>query len=161
MDRQLRFVDEERFLSTEWAMGLLIGHVVVLLLFGMFRWCRVDGGVWPVLKKGLRNPHLPAAKAPVTQDFVATTLFTCNLIGIVFARSLHYQFYSWYALQIPFLAWRTPYHPLVKIALRFAIEYAWNVYPSTPLSSLVLVGSNALLLVGVWFYGDESSKAKE
>ena len=32
-----------------------------------------------------------------------------------------------------------------------AIEYAWNVYPSTDISSGVLVAANAALLVGVWF----------
>ena len=32
-----------------------------------------------------------------------------------------------------------------------AIEYAWNVYPSTNLSSGVLLAGNSLLLVGVWF----------
>lgn len=31
------------------------------------------------------------------------------------------------------------------------IEYAWNVYPSTNLSSAVLLVGNSLLLVGVWF----------
>jgi alpha-1,3-mannosyltransferase len=30
-------------------------------------------------------------------------LFTSNLIGITAARSLHYQFHSWYFHQIPFL----------------------------------------------------------
>jgi len=43
-----------------------------------------------------------------------TILFTSNLIGILFARSLHYQFYSWYAQQIPFLLWRTRYSIIVQ-----------------------------------------------
>lgn len=37
-----------------------------------------------------------------------------------------------------------------RLAIRLAIEYAWNVYPSTNLSSSVLLASNALLLAGVW-----------
>lgn len=49
-----------------------------------------------------------------TVSDVATIFFTSNLIGIIFARSLHYQFYSWYAQQLPFLAWRTRYPVLVK-----------------------------------------------
>jgi len=51
---------------------------------------------------------------------VATILFTSNLIGIIFARSLHYQFYSWYAQQIPFLAWRTRYPWPLKWEFHFA-----------------------------------------
>ena len=145
-----RFVPEDVFLSRSWAIGLLAAHVTVLVLFGLFRWCNPDGGVWTVLSRGLRAPHAPAGLAPITPDYVATVLFTSNLIGILFARSLHYQFYSWYAYQIPFLAWKTPYPAVVKFALMLGIEYAWNVFPSTTLSSSVLVGANSLLLLGVW-----------
>ena len=52
-------------------------------------------------------------RSPNKSD-VVTILFTSNLIGIIFARSLHYQFYSWYATQIPFLAWRTRYPLAIK-----------------------------------------------
>jgi ALG3 protein len=45
---------------------------------------------------------------------IATTLFTSNLIGITFSRSLHYQFFSWYAHQIPFLIWCAELPLLVK-----------------------------------------------
>jgi alpha-1,3-mannosyltransferase len=48
---------------------------------------------------------------------IATVLFTSNLIGVLFARSLHYQFYSWYAQQLPLLAWRTRYPVLIKLVL--------------------------------------------
>jgi alpha-1,3-mannosyltransferase len=32
-----------------------------------------------------------------------------------------------------------------------AIEYAWNVYPSTTCSSAVLCVSHVILLGGIWF----------
>jgi len=146
-----RFINEETFLSPRWANGLLIVHVSTLTAFGLFKWCKRDGGVWKVLDRAIRRPTLPAGLAPLTADHIATVMFTSNLIGILFARSLHYQFYSWYAQQIPFLTWRTRYPIPLKLALIFGIEYAWNVFPSTSFSSGVLLAANVLLLAGLWF----------
>ncbi|KAJ7172604.1 glycosyltransferase family 58 protein [Mycena filopes] len=145
-----RMLGEEIFLSQPWANGLLLGHVSSLAAFGLFVWCKEDGGVWVVLKRGFKKPDSPAGFAPVTADYIATVLFTSNLIGILFARSLHYQFYSWYAQQLPFLVWRTRYPVSVKIALIMGIEYSWNVFPSTSFSSSVLLVANAGLLGGIW-----------
>ncbi|KAK2460622.1 hypothetical protein APHAL10511_007092 [Amanita phalloides] len=142
-----RFIDEDVFLSRQWALGLLIGHASTLILFGLFKWCNADGGVSQVLKRGLRQPLSPASLTPLTGDDVATILFTSNLIGILFARSLHYQFYSWYAHQIPYLAWKTKYPLLFRLALLVAFEYAWNTYPSTPMSSGLLLLANASMVV--------------
>jgi alpha-1,3-mannosyltransferase len=75
--------------------------------------------------------------------FVLVTLFTSNFIGVVFARTLHYQFYCWYFHTLPLLVWHArPLHVYVKIALLAAIELCFNIYPATWWSS-------ALLQVGV------------
>ncbi|KAF7322883.1 Dol-P-Man:Man(5)GlcNAc(2)-PP-Dol alpha-1,3-mannosyltransferase [Mycena chlorophos] len=145
-----RMLDEEVFLSKPWANALLLGHLSVLMAFGLFKWCLQDGGVLAVLKRGIMKPDSPAAYSTVSADFIATSFFTANLIGIIFARSLHYQFYSWYAQQLPFLLWRTKYPNPLKVLILGAIEYAWNVFPSTTISSSVLLGANILLLVGIW-----------
>ena len=42
-----------------------------------------------------------------------------------------------------------------RFVLLLAIEYAWNVFPSTHLSSSILLGANSLLLVGVWLSEDK------
>jgi hypothetical protein len=51
------------------------------------------------------------------------------------------------ALHLTFI--NSPGH--CRIALLVAIEYAWNTYPSTNRSSLVLFTSHLLLLIGVFF----------
>ncbi|PPQ67648.1 LOW QUALITY PROTEIN: hypothetical protein CVT25_012676 [Psilocybe cyanescens] len=145
-----RFLEEKTFLSSQLAVALLVGQATVLVAFGLFKWCEPDGGVYGVLSRSMRRPSSPAGLVPVTSDYIATVLFTSNLIGIVFARSLHYQFYSWYAQQLPLLAWRTRIPVPLKLALILGIEYAWNVFPSTSFSSGTLMICNVLLLAGVW-----------
>jgi len=120
-----RFVPEDVFLGKQFATTLLIGHVGCLVAFALFKWCRTEGGVFALLERGLRRPNeKPSMHQALSSDRtltmryiiaqayqilldVITLMMTSNLIGIVFARSLHYQFYSWYAQQLPLLAWRT------------------------------------------------------
>ena len=126
-----RFVSEETFLSTTWSRSLLALHLGTLVAFG-FIWCRRDGGVFAVISRGIRKPASSPSFVPLSADCecdshtriyrqfdgrlldVATILFTSNLVGIAFARSLHYQFYSWYAYHLPFLMWRTKYPVPIK-----------------------------------------------
>ncbi|CAE6353120.1 unnamed protein product [Rhizoctonia solani] len=146
-----RFVPEPTFLSVPFAKGLLLCHIALLGAFGFGAWCRKQGGALVVLERALQNPLKEAAIASVSQDYIATVFFTANLIGILCARSLHYQFYSWYATQLPLLAWRTKYPVVLRVTILAMIEYAWNTYPSTNLSSGLLLAAHILLVVGVWF----------
>ena len=83
----------------------------------------------------------------LSPHFILHTLLVSNFIGIVFARSLHYQFYSWYYFSIPYLLWSGTALPLpVKVAIWLGIEVAFNVYPATPASSLLLQVSHALVV---------------
>lgn len=76
-------------------------------------------------------------------------IFLSNFIGIVCARSLHYQFYVWYFHSLPYLVWSTNYNLSLKFLLLGIIEFAWNSYPSTEISSMLLHVAHVILLVGV------------
>ncbi|XP_030369167.1 lethal(2)neighbour of tid protein 2 [Scaptodrosophila lebanonensis] len=75
--------------------------------------------------------------------------FLCNFIGVACARSLHYQFYVWYFHSLPYLVWYTPFSLGVRYLILGIIEYCWNTYPSTHVSSVALHLCHLLLLVGV------------
>jgi alpha-1,3-mannosyltransferase len=51
---------------------------------------------------------------PYACQLLFLPLFSANLIGVAFARSLHYQFYVWYYHSLPYLLWCTPYATLYK-----------------------------------------------
>lgn len=151
-----RFFDEQTFLSQGFARVLLLLHGLSITVWLFTRWT----GIW---KSGLRwlrifsappstttKTHTEARIRQPSGRFIVTALFTCNLIGITFARSLHYQFYSWYAQQIPLLVYLTNLPNIVKIILPLVIELAWNTYPSTNQSSMLLFVSHILILFSLW-----------
>lgn len=75
--------------------------------------------------------------------------FLCNFIGVMCARSLHYQFYVWYFHSLPYLTWSTSYSLGLRYLLLGLIEFCWNTYPSTNFSSFVLHLCHVVLLFGV------------
>lgn len=85
----------------------------------------------------------------IAQLFVLPFYIT-NFIGIALARSLHYQFYSWYFHSILYLVFCTKYKKPVMFLLLAVIEYCWNVYPSTNLSSILLHICHVLIMYGIY-----------
>ena len=129
-----KFVPEDIFLSKEWALLLLCLHAGFLLLF-LVKWSRPEGGVlniiWPLWKPTKKDkkevlrperkytpslPHFIVFNRATFYSYldIVMLLFTGNFIGIVFARSLHYQFYVWYFHSLPFLLWHTHYHSVLR-----------------------------------------------
>ncbi|KAI9787143.1 MAG: dolichyl-P-Man:Man(5)GlcNAc(2)-PP-dolichol alpha-1,3-mannosyltransferase [Geoglossum umbratile] len=150
-----RFMGEERFLSKEFSIVLLFTHLALLLLFSATRWIRPSGRPLSGFIHMILRPPGPvvqrATSLSVTQQFVLTTVLTANVIGMLCARSLHYQFYAWLAWGSPFLLWRSGFHPVSQFALWVAQEWAWNVYPSTNMSSGLVVGTLAVTVFGAWW----------
>jgi len=141
-----KMLSEETFLSNQLSYGLLICHVVTLLILGHFLWSRPEGGFGGLVLTALRNPGKPVSKAPLTSEDIITWMFTCNLAGITFSRSLHYQFYSWYAYQVPYFVYKARAPFVVKFLCMACVEYAWNTFPATGKSSTVLLVCNLLYL---------------
>ncbi|KAI1306807.1 glycosyltransferase [Xylaria venustula] len=145
-----RFVGENAFLSRPFALGLLALHVSVLVWFVLNKWLKPAKKPWlsivaPILR--LSSPFSPQEElrisAQITPEYVMTTMLSANVIGLLFARSLHYQFYSYLAWSTPYLLWRSGAHPLIQYALWGLQEWAWNVFPSTNVSSGVVVAALA------------------
>ena len=142
-----KFLPEEFFVSNHWSLLSLCCHLLTLLCFAQFRWCAK--GIMPTLWANFFPHQTPIRLSP---SYIVEVLFTCNFIGIVFARSLHYQFYSWYFHTLPFLFFfaRSTLPFLLQCILFVMIEYAWNVFPSTPFPSFILFSSHIILLVSLW-----------
>ncbi|KAK9366276.1 ALG3 protein-domain-containing protein [Lipomyces kononenkoae] len=152
-----RFIDEAVFLSPEFAQTLLIVHGCLLLFFIFTRWIKPsDMNIINIIQTIALPMPRPAAihnaiLAKMTPEYILKTLFTCNLIGVLCARSLHYQFYSWFAWSLPYLLSVTGWNPLIQVIVWAAEEWAWNIFPSTKFSSFVVVGANCIIIIGIWF----------
>ena len=149
-----RFIGEKQFLSSEFAIILLCLHAIVTAIFLLSRWTRPSGLTLPALLKTIFRPRPPLIQQRmslnVSPDFTMTAILTSQIIGLLYARSLHYQFYAYLAWATPFLLWKSRMHPALIYAVWTAQEWAWNVYPSTNLSSQVVVGCLAIQVIGVW-----------
>ncbi|KAJ2779554.1 dolichyl-P-Man:Man(5)GlcNAc(2)-PP-dolichol alpha-1,3-mannosyltransferase [Coemansia javaensis] len=148
-----RFVGERVFASPAWARALLAAHAALLAVLGLAVWPRLSGSsALAVIRQGLRwrgGSGSGRAAAAVTAHEAALVVFTANLAGVLCARTLHYQFYAWYAHTLPLLLHYTRLPLGAQAALWLAIEAAWNVYPSTSASSAALLAANAAVLAAV------------
>ncbi|KAJ5488958.1 Dol-P-Man:Man(5)GlcNAc(2)-PP-Dol alpha-1-3-mannosyltransferase [Penicillium diatomitis] len=152
-----RFVGEETFLSKEFSLGLLVLHVSLLALASAV-WVKPSGtNVVRFLQDSIQGRHPPMS---LSGSFIMTVLLSSLTIGMLCARSLHYQFFSYLAWATPFLLWRAGFHPVLIYGLWAMQEWAWNVYPSTDLSSLGVVVLLAVQVFGVIANGIRDTESK-
>lgn len=154
-----RFVGEDMFLSRPFAVTLLLLHALVLTTFLLTRWLKpalsrrpLSDLILPILQ--FSSPFSPRDEtlvaSAITPQYVMTTILSANVIGLLFARSLHYQFYAYLAWTTPYLLWRSGAHPVIQYSLWALQEWAWNVFPSTPTSSAVVIGALAATVAASW-----------
>lgn len=156
-----RFVPEDIFLNDNFARILLFLHVSVLLIFVFTRYLspKITGkSITNLVKDALCKPFsdtISTSNKLIDYDqgpkLVLLIFATSNLIGVLFSRSLHYQFLSWYCWNLPFLIFATGINVFGGVFIFVVHEWCWNVFPSTESSSACLISILSLLLLGVWY----------
>jgi alpha-1,3-mannosyltransferase len=169
-----RFIGEDLFLSKEFSIFLLSAHVSLLAVFGITRWLKPSGSSLFQVASWIKSPPPAeverAIASRITPKFIMTTILTAIAIGMLCARSLHYQFFALISWATPFLLWRSGMHPVLQVGFWAAQEWAWNVYPSTlmpfknncaqkltrwskgtDVSSKVVVATLVIQVFGVWW----------
>ena len=131
-----RFLSEETFASPQFFKLLLVLHIGVLFSMFFKRWLNM------ILPKRI--------SLSVRREDPILTLFIANFIGVAFSRSLHYQFYVWYYHSLPMLLWATRFKVVYKLLIFGCIEWAWNQYPSTEFSGLLLHVCHLAILIGLF-----------
>lgn len=137
-----RFVGEDTFLSKGFAIGLLIVHATLLLTFLQTKWIRPTAsslGEFVAKHLGTANgSELAKVSQKISPTFVMDTVLGSMVIGLLCARSLHYQFYAYLGWATPYLLWRAG-GPVWVLANWVLQEYSWLVFPSTDRSSTLVV----------------------
>jgi alpha-1,3-mannosyltransferase len=159
-----QFVPEEMFTSQRFALVLLFLHLRFLWSFAQYHWFKEEGGILPALTnffnrgghEGNNGSSQEKKKGSIStavspdSDNVLKILFTSNFVGILCARSLHYQFYSWYFHTLPFLLLRTRLPGYFSVILLLSIEAVMNIFPPREWTSVLFVLLHASVLWCVW-----------
>ncbi|XP_003705821.2 alg3, alpha-1,3- mannosyltransferase [Megachile rotundata] len=157
-----RFLSENIFVHPYFHILLLVLHILTIIYF-VPTWIKYMKS-YAKLKYIEENVQLQLKKkekvdmSNMSQLFIFP-FFAANFIGIVFSRSLHYQFYIWYYHTLPYIAWCTDYKTVIKLTILGVIELCWNTYPSTIFSSISLHVCHLMLLFG--FIRNKSKNEKE
>lgn len=161
-----RMLGEELFLSKPFALSLLGLHVALLLIFILARWIRPAGRPLSAMIPAFLRGKPPFSQTEelrissrVTPEYVMTTILTANVIGLLCARSLHYQFYAYLAWATPYLLWRACPIPALAFLVWGVQEAAWNVFPSTNNSSALVVNVLTVTVVMVYFATQDDADA--
>lgn len=157
-----RFLPEDTFVHPYFHISLLFLHVLTLFYCAP-NWITYMKSYAKLkhVEKDLKSQLHKKEKLDMSilSQLFIFPLFLANFIGIMFSRSLHYQFYIWYYHTLPYIAWCTHYKTALKLTILGIIELCWNTYPSTIFSSASLHLCHIVLLYGI--IKNKSNNAKE
>lgn len=173
---------EKRFLSPTFARTLVALHVLTLVAFGWFRWNPVPGGTPAVLKRGLASLRALFKPAVLPGQLKSHRELHCcpradrrRTPGPLQQQLDRSCFCALTALPVSRLVLSpTAFPPLLRrrmgpdsrfvsslrmrktdssVGLLAVLEKAWDTYPATSRSSLMLNIAHAVMLGGLWWAG--------
>lgn len=153
-----RFLGEELFLSKGFSLALLAVHISLLGFFVTTYWLKpANTDLFSFVRDFLSGRRREMA---LSNSFIMTVMLTSLVIGLLCARSLHYQFFAYLSWATPFLLWRAGLPPILLYTVWGMQEWAWNIYPSTNISSIVVFLSLSIQVFGVLSNGTNAFDIK-
>ncbi|KAL3229287.1 Dol-P-Man:Man(5)GlcNAc(2)-PP-Dol alpha-1,3-mannosyltransferase [Nakaseomyces bracarensis] len=137
-----QFLDEDAFQDRVFHTVLLASHFIAIVATILFLYPRLPLDSMKSLKSPFKRILVSDNKF-----VVPFLLIISNFIGIIFSRSLHYQFLSWYHWTLPCLLFWSKLPMPLGVMWYLAHEYCWNSYPPNCKASVILIGLNATLLL--------------
>lgn len=138
-----QFVGEEGFDSAVFHKALLASQVVGIMCIILVKYPNLIGDGL----KALRRPLSRVVKTSNHAEVVPFILVTTNFVGVLFSRSLHYQFLAWYHWTIPILVHYSQLPWFLGPVWFILHEYCWNSYPPNAKASGILFALNAVMLL--------------
>ncbi|CAL9737662.1 dol-P-Man:Man(5)GlcNAc(2)-PP-Dol alpha-1,3-mannosyltransferase [Monosporozyma servazzii] len=138
-----QFMDEETFNDTLFQNSLLISQVVLTITIILMKYPSLFRDIFSSIT--LTKKRAISVKNPTS--VIAFVLIMSNFIGIIFSRSLHYQFLSWYHWTIPILMNWSGLPVYIGSIWYLCHEYCWNSYPPNSNASLLLFMCNCTLMM--------------
>lgn len=147
-----QFLDEEAFNNPWFHKSLLVSQVVAILTVLLCKYPSLPSHL-------LRSMRHPLSSYATEKTHIPFILLTTNFVGIIFSRSLHYQFLSWYHWTIPALLHFSHIPWQLAPVWYIAHEWCWNSYPPNSTASALLLALNSAMLLSVVCCNLKSSPA--
>eukprot|EP00009_Paramoeba_aestuarina_P008513 CAMPEP_0201518120 /NCGR_PEP_ID=MMETSP0161_2-20130828/9037_1 /ASSEMBLY_ACC=CAM_ASM_000251 /TAXON_ID=180227 /ORGANISM="Neoparamoeba aestuarina, Strain SoJaBio B1-5/56/2" /LENGTH=351 /DNA_ID=CAMNT_0047915797 /DNA_START=99 /DNA_END=1154 /DNA_ORIENTATION=+ len=130
-----------QFIPKDVFEGKVFGSI--LLVCTLVTWAIV--AYYWINQKG-KGKKLLRGNVTLSSYDIVTLMFVFNFVGVVFARTLHYQFYVWFFHQLPFLLLIGDRPMYQRGLMFFLIDVCFTVYPATQVTSVVLMICFGILL---------------
>lgn len=160
-----QFLPEEVFVAPLFHTGLLGAMLLAYALAWRWRWKKrcleTNAKMESVRLEIVKEAHTASTVQPAANSSPREmsclphilTLMESNMIGVAFSRSMHYQFYSWCFFSILFVLRHTKLPTFISVCLFWAVQFGFEVYPPSPLSSLVVTTGFAAIVCSIIFLG--------